>query len=460
MAIINYEGEREATVHDSSSYGKKIIEFMELRDYSLVKDSDTDGILQDKIFRRPLFDGERETYVEVKYTDLGLSDRDFLAEFGKYFIMYMEKQNKFYFKLFARKLKNFTKWKLIFDDVSNKYDEIKKFRVNIKEALSEDLKNKFNSFEIRDFKSFVRQVEIIQAGYEKLVQKIIDLRDNKKFNKNESYLNEKQRLIYKKEKLSSNLIKVEDLPKIYVYDLSQEIESDFWRSKDANLFFPYKEKAISINPLPIEVVKKYALSNLPLNKTIDELDLDDREKLNIKKRVIELFIISKGKNTNYTFNRDFNCLYVIYEKVVNYPLKLKGKEGHKRRMVARPYFKDKKLNFVTHRALKFRVTDINGELFIVFNFFRLFTKDGKDMIEGESAKNLHYKFRPSKSSNLQEYSVLNFLITLLDLKTKTLNSKNFIVTKPVELESPCKASEGELFDEKIDYDTIDLEDEE
>src|SRR3989344_2917640 len=441
MAITNYEGEREATVHDSSSYGKKIIEFMELRDYSLVKDSYTDGIFQDKVFRRPNFDGEKETYVEIKYTNLSLSDKDFLAGFGKYFIMYMESSTKFYFKLFARNLKNFTTW--------------------IKESLSEDLKNKFNSFEMRDFKAFVGQIEIIKIGYEKLIQKITDLKENKKFNKNENYLTEKQKLVYQKEKIFSNLVKVGTLPKIYVYNLSQGLEPTFWNSKDINKFITYKEKAISINPLPNDIIKKYCLGNTPEYKDIDNMGLDDEERLNLRKRVTELFIISKGENTNYTFNRNFNCLYVIYEKVTSSPLKMKGKEGHKRRMVARPYFKDKKLNFVTHRALKFRVTDFDGELFIIFNFFRLFTKDGREIIEGESAKRLNYGFRPTNSSNLQEHSVLDFLITLLDLKTKTLNHQNFIATKSLELESPCKASEIELFDESPNYELMDeSEDEE
>jgi len=97
----------------------------------------------------------------------------------------------------------------------------------------------------------------------------------------------------------------------------------------------------------------------------------------------------------------------------------------------------------------------------IFNFFRLFTKDGREIIEGESAKRLNYGFRPTNSSNLQEHSVLDFLITLLDLKTKTLNHQNFIATKSLELESPCKASEIELFDESPNYELMDeSEDEE
>ncbi len=96
---------------------------------------------------------------------------------------------------------------------------------------------------------------------------------------------------------------------------------------------------------------------------MDDIGLSDEEKLNLKKRVTELFIISKRENTNYTFRRDFNFLYVIYENVTNRPLKMKGKEGYKKKMVQDPYFKEKKLNFATHRALKFRITDFEGDIF-------------------------------------------------------------------------------------------------
>lgn len=457
MTVTNYEGEREATTHNSSSYGKKVIEFMELRGYFLVKDSDTDGIFQDKVFRRPDFDGNKETYSEIKYTELSLSDKDFLAEFGKYFIMYMENPNKFYFKIFAKKLVNINRWKTIFDDALGKYKEIKKFRASIKDELTSDLKEKFNSFDDKNFKAFVGQTDLIQIGYEKLVQKINDLKESKKFNNNEGYLEEKHRLVYQKEKILGNIYSVGDLPKVYIYDFNGEVEEDFWNSKDSFKFFPYKDKVISLYPLTEDIIKRYSLENCE-NEDVDNLDFEDNEKLNLKKRVVELFIISKGENTNYTYLRQYGCLYVIYDNITKNPLKIKGKEGHKRRVVARPYFNGDKLNFVTHRALRFRITDFDNDIYIVFNFFRLFSKDGKRLIEGESAKRLHYRFKSKTSSNFNEHSLLDFLITLLDLKTKSLNHDNFISTKQIELESPCKASEGEIFDENESLED-ELEDE-
>ncbi|MDD5193841.1 MAG: hypothetical protein PHF67_04635 [Candidatus Nanoarchaeia archaeon] len=457
MTLTNYEGEREATTHNSSSYGKKIIEFMELRGYFLVKDSDTDGIFQDKVFRKPDFDGERETYVEVKYTELSLSNTDFLSEFGKYFVMYMENPNKFYFKIFTKKLINLNRWKAIFDDAISKYQEVKKFRSSVRDVLSADLKQKFNLFDDKNFKAFVGQIDLVQIGYEKLVQKINDLKENKKFNNNESYLEEKHRLVYQKEKILGNIYSVGDLPKVYTYDFKGDVDENFWYSKDSYRFFPYKDKVISIYPLTEDIIKRYSLKNCK-NKKIDDLDLDSNEKLNLKKRVVELFIISKGENVNYTFLRDYGCLYVIYDNVNKNPLKFKGKEGHKKRVVARPYYNGDKLNFVTHRALKFRVTDFDNDIYIIFNFFRLFSKDGKKLIEGENAKRLHYRFKSKTSSNFNEHSLLDFLITLLDLKTKSLNYDNFIPTKQIELESPCKAAEGELFDERESLED-DLEDE-
>lgn len=66
MPIINLEGEREAKTIDSKFYAEKIVEYLQLRDYYLVTDATFDGCFEDLIFKRPKFDGDRETKVEIK----------------------------------------------------------------------------------------------------------------------------------------------------------------------------------------------------------------------------------------------------------------------------------------------------------------------------------------------------------------------------------------------------------
>ncbi|CAG0966978.1 hypothetical protein METP3_01207 [Methanosarcinales archaeon] len=457
MTLINLEGEREAKTLSSYEYGEKIIEYLQLRDYYLIKDSNIDGIFQDKIFRRPKFDGVRETVLEVKYTELGLRDEDFLKEFAKYYILYMrqKEQNRFYFKVYARKLKNIEKWKDIFDEIKLLDTEIIGFKKRIEDILDDTTKSTFLSYSNEEFNDFLSDCEVVQAGHDRLIQEIEYLKNSKKFDTTEEYLIEKPHLIYEPETLTGNLVKVEKFPdEIFIggIDYSKDF-GNFWGRPDADQYVPYKNVLFSTKPFPDSIVENYLFSYSCAKANLSEYILDEEDLLNLKKKIIKSFIISKGSLVGCWFNRRADCLFFPHFNPHQNIQKIDGKSGHKRRIISRVYVKHDRLNFVVHRALKFRVTDMNNELYIIFNSFRLFTEDGRKIIVGDNAKKLHYSFPPNKAFNNIEKSKLDFLVTLLDLRTRDWYHPSFIVTsEPIELIVPCHSISTQIFEEEDNHE--------
>ena len=95
---------------------------MELDGFILVRSSSSVTMTQDLVFRKPIIEGDTEIYVETKFDDVSLSDKSFLTELGRYFILYEAKLDRpFDFYMFLRKCRNWTKWRPIFS--SKSYNE-------------------------------------------------------------------------------------------------------------------------------------------------------------------------------------------------------------------------------------------------------------------------------------------------------------------------------------------------
>jgi len=466
MPIINLEGERESTTTGSEQYGKKIIEYLNEMGYSLEKDSNIHGIFQDKIFRRPSLDGVRETVVEVKNTKLSLSDKDFLSELGKYFLLYeaQKDENKFFMKIFVKQLANFSKWKKIFDILKYQKNESKKLFSHISKAMNDDELNKMLQHDFPTFEKFIKKIEIVSVSYDKLVQWIDKLKQEKLFDKDELILKEDANIEYTNDPIIGNIIPIKQIPqKLLIGEVDNS--SKYWGFWDANEYVLYKEQLFSFKKIPPHI--KGMLKNDVKVQDIDKLGFDEDEMNDIKKRLAKSFIISKAANAGYYYNRKLNCIYFPHKDVKIKFNKIGDIFGRKKRIVSKVFYKnedEKEVNFVEHRALKFRIIQIEDSLYFVYNFFRLFTEDGKKIITGDYARRLHMKFRPTKAFNNIIKSKLDFLVTLLRLNSKDLLHNHYVrFEKPISLMVPCKPLSGEIFDEivtDINYDWEESDDSE
>ena len=457
LPIINLEGEREAKTQDSEFYGSKVIEYLQLRDYYLIKDSNFDGTFDDLTFRRPKFDGKLETKVEIKNTDLSLSDPDFLREFGDYFITYMNKdQEQFYMKFFVRKLRNFQKWKNIFESNKQNSDDVKIFKSMILKHIDVQQKEKICSYTESDFNNFISNCEITQVNYQKMIEKIDQLKKEKKFSTDQDYLIEKSNLIYEPEKIIGNIVRVEKLPEIlFVGTLKLRSEfNNLWKRPDADHYVQYKSQLYSVKPINKNIINNYLNGSKYKKIKFSDINLGEDEYLIFKKRIVAAYVISKAASVGFYYNRRLHCLYSPHKNLSNQEHKIKEKRGGRHRSLSKVYYdEDRNVNFVAHKALKINVIDIDKELFIIFNNFRIFTTNGKRVIVGDSAKKLHSKFPPIKAYNNIEISRLNFLVGLLELNTLDFSHSNHVITSNnIELTVECQPERGEIYTDDFDYE--------
>lgn len=447
MALINLEGEREATTQNSEEYGKKVIEFLNLQGHHLEHDSNIEGCFQDKIFRNRKIDGDKKTVVEVKDTSLSLLDKDFLREYGANFKINLKEEFNFF--IFARHLASLEgNWKKIFDLQTQKESILKKFFSKVKQEMNDE------ELDYEQFKKFVNSTKVYQCSYNKLYQKIEQIKRDNVFDSDADYLKEDENLVYKTEELNSNIYKVTKFPqKLYVADLKSKSQfNNIWNLPTADKYVQEQGKLYSVRKIPHYILEQYC--DISTNKEINfsEILFEGDEKINFIKRIIRSYIICKSS--------DEGCYYYRKNKLIYFPHKnlslekqKKSIEGEKQRYVSKVLYKENgEVNFVLHRALKFKVVQIRDDFFVIFDVFKLFTTDGTRIISGESARKIDSKFPPTKSYNNEEKSKLGFLIKSIGLFKYDFFHKNNFLFKQIKFSMPCKAEFGEIFNENFDYE--------
>jgi hypothetical protein len=453
MPYTNLLGEREALTQNSEDYGSKIVEYMKKRGYVLVGDSSIDGSLSDLIFKRPLADGQKETKVEVKFSDLSLYDTSFLQELGKHFITYMNRpiNNRFFLKIFVRKSKASGNWKKVFEKGDN--IAIEQLMVKIESKLSPEDQEDFKKFSFDDFVNFISDCHAIQAGYLSLIQKIGQLVESSKFDVNQNYLQEKENIIQTKETLTANTLKVISFPKDVWIAKAKKITDmkKFWQENFEELLYLSKKHIISLTPIiPIRNIYRYidetSVEKIPFKVWFET---DDEETVKILKNLIKKYIIHKGKQMEMRYDSKLNCLYYPHKVLKREIQKVKG------RKVSRVFYGENgKVNFVEHYGITVGVLFLNREFYVILDHIRLFTNDGYEILREKSAKALHYKFTRKFAFNDVERSKFFFWNDLFSFKNRTLSYKVFFrLSDPITIESPVRTEGGEHYDKIDEYDT-------
>jgi len=442
VTFISLKGNRESLTRKSEEYKKKVIEYMKSRGYMLTHDSYFDGTLPDLIFKRIFIEGDKETWVETKNTELSLKDGKFLSELGRVFNAYIHRNEpqRFNYFIFVKKCLSQRIWKNIFEETKVYPDDVKNLMKSIEENLKgKDLEN-FKQHSFDELNYFVNDITLLEGDYANLSEDIDANIESEHFSVDSSLLRDISKVSTKTEKLLSNIMKVTSLPKvIWIAECKDKIGSDFWKNnRDAIAYF-HKNKIYSVRPISSKsTIHQYINSETVHKINIDKWVEDEKIKNTILKYLIKSFIIYKGRKIGLTYYQEQECLFFQDHRPYMSPV-----HKYKNRVVSRTY-----TGFIKHDALKLDVKQITKDFFVIFDLILLFTKNGRLVITGDESTKLHRKFRKSFTFNDSEMNKLLFWIKAFGFTTMTLNGEQeyFTLSPPIQIESPVSYEGGEEFD--------------
>ena len=270
------------------------------------------------------------------------------------------------------------------------------------------------------------------------------------------------------------MVKIRDLPdKLWVVSLKSGIDADFWKTSRGLFVYPLKKKLYCLNKLDNSVIDKY-LDNSTWSETETlKLTDDSEENINIIKNFIRQFIIYKGQQRGLRYDGKLKCLFfnnkklyanlkkkrrivaTVYPKISNEDRYASLAENRqlvkfskkKRRGNSYQTYRLDEVNFVRHYGLNFYPDYFDGEFYVVFNVIIMFTKDGGEIIRGESAQKIHYSFTQKFAYNDTELSKLSYWISLLGIGNKSFSDANgFSISIPLQIKATTSYKSGQQFD--------------
>jgi hypothetical protein len=427
MPIYNWLGGAETSHATAQIYKDKVAELLQLDSYILIQTSSDVAMTPDLILRKPDTEGKTDIYVETKFDDVSLSDKDFLSELARYFILYTSNLTEpFDFYLYFRKLRNFSKWKQIFS--ANSYDEeiCKAFFKTLieNEDLNDQSQQKVKEKGFDNFKKFIADTYVHQMDYERLLMKI---EQRKKGQKNQTYgyeyylrelppINQKQQII-------GNFAEIKNFSgSIYSWEIYNAQYKDIY-----NAIMRYEPIVLKGRFLySLEQTTGTNLRNYVREETFKKFDPEDwllegwilegSDKLSILQTLYKKYILNYGvskKGCNYLRHRSADLLFFSHADYSKPLYKVEGKQ------VTR-FFKDTPSPFVKHEAIEIEVKIYEQRLFAFFNPTVIFTNKDKELITGSDVKKLHDKFSPNKyDTNLTILGDMKWWFNLLCDKGKT-----------------------------------------
>lgn len=421
MPIYNWLGGGEVSHATSDLYKKKVVEFLELDGFILIRDSSRVAMTPDLIFRKPEIEGKTDIYVETKYDDVSLSDKDFLSELGRYFILYMfNTEDSFDLYLYFRKCKNLSKWKQIFS--ASSFDEDTCFTffkaLSQNEDLNKEDRQKIAEKPFGDFRRFVSDTYVHQIDYDVLSMRIDEIKKGRKDRSHgyDYYLRELAP-IKQKQRIIGNFVEIQDYSgPLYSYEIEDDIEYktiyDLVKGFEpihlnGNVF--YCLECIG------EGLKKYVKEETCKISDPKEWIRENPDKLFILQILYKKYILNSGvgRGCSHVFDRGD----VLYFSHRDYTKDLQHIEG---KQVTR-LFKDTASPFVKHEAIEVDVKIYDRRLFAFFSPKVLFSDQNKEIITGRDVKRLHQKFSPNKyDTNKTILGDMEWWFNFLCAKRKTL----------------------------------------
>ncbi len=411
MAIIRLGKTREATGFTSERYKSAIRKYMESMGYAQLTDSRYEGHVADMVFG-PLGQAPwSEVRVESKATDLSLSTAGLASEIRSYLKEWLSRPSgsRFKFMIFAKKLVNLTRWDSIWGDSLSQSEAMDWLTSDLDEASAAYF---VEPTRIKEVASFFSEASVVEGNDIDL----IDMAEEKKkvvLSANEirqralrqlSQMDQRARPIPKKSELVGNLLLFTPPSSFAVLGVGSlsatEIRDLMWRRDSP----PYKiiqtGELITLNDRDADEDFKVLNPTRLRNLGLYELD--------------SIYPGSLAELTNFAIGKMLRRLGVGFFGNRSYFLAEEQAKMHKSRIlelssgesmqVAKPYMLKQKgatledtgegdLNFVFHQAFGLRYRRLWDQHFVEFKLGKLYTKDGRRVIEGPRAAKLDAHFR-------------------------------------------------------------------
>jgi len=398
MPLFNYLGGQEVSHQTSEQYKEKIIDLMELDGFILVRSSSSVALTQDLVFRKPIIEGDIEIYVETKFADVSLSDKSFLTELGRYFILYETKKDRpFDFYMFLRKCRNWNKWRQIFSSQSYNEDTSAKLYKDIleKAELNTDEFSKIRNMEFRFFKRFLSDTYVNQISYDRLLMEIEKRSKNRKSLSGYDFYLQEFDPFHSRENILCNFSEFINFPSnLYVYQLKKDVKIvDIYNKIPSFLPIWVKNDVLYslfiIDDSLMQFVKSLEYKDYNFQLMYNENKIEKRTVQILLKKLILNASVEKG--CNYVRYKGDN-LYFKYE---DYQVEKQYLEG---KLVAR-LFRDSKTPFVRHNAIKIDVREYANLFYLILTPISLFSNTKDELITGLDVVKLHLAFTPNRYDN-------------------------------------------------------------
>lgn len=404
-------GGREVSNRTSENYKSKIIDVLHLDGYLLLRDSSSISMTPDLVFKKPFTEGETEIWVESKYANVSLHDKDFLTEIARYFISYMEKgaDEKFDLYVFVRKCQNWTGWRHLFSSRLYREEEALAFYQELleKAKLREEEREKIAHYHFGDFEEFLTDCFVHQVNYDGLLMKIEQWKKgNRRVKASEFYTREIEPL-RSKEEVIGNFAEIIDLPEnVYIADLKMSTRSEemfreiprhrpYWL-KWGQIFslFPLEDYDASLRKF-IDVDSLYS-------RDFSMWISDSYKHRGIAQILMKRYVLERGVDVGCSY-REYKGSNLFFE--------------HENLDEELQQFQDKQVSrvfsyadppFVKHNAIAVSVKGYGHRNYLFLSAKNLFTEDGRTLIKGKRVMRLHEIFSPSKYET--NYSVFRDLL--------------------------------------------------
>ncbi len=411
MAIIRLGKTREATGFTSERYKSAIRKYLEAMGYAQLTDSRYEGHLTDMIFR-PLGNAPwPEVRVESKATELSLSASGLTSEIRSYMKDWLSSpiESRFKFMIFAKKLINPSRWDSIWGDTLSQSEALKWLITDLDETSA---KYFTEPGRVKEVGSFFSEASVVEGNDVDL----IDMAEEKRkvvLSANEirqralrqlSQMDQRSRPILKKSELIGNLIHFTPPSSYAVLGVGSLTFTDIRNSLSTRDCPPYRfiqsGELVTINDS--ESYESFGVLNPTRLRNLDLTELDST------------YPGAVAEITNFSIGKMLRRLGVTFFNNKSYFLAQSEAKAHKSRIlelssgeymqVAKPYWLRHKgslsedttegeLNYVFHQAFSLRYRKLWDQHFIQLKLGKLYTKDGRTVIEGTRATKLDAHFR-------------------------------------------------------------------
>jgi hypothetical protein len=430
----NYKGEREGLSQKDRNYKEQIRKFMELRGYSLVKDSHTDSILSDMVFRRVPDMGETEILLEAKDTKLSLSDDDFAREIGSYYKKYRRRKVDQRFRLFivASGLAATNRWKKVFEEEKWDQDEITKLKSEAKSKSGDDGDLEWSE---EAFKEFLGDSTLIQADYLDLKAKIDELERKQGFDPSKFYIQESE-VMNEKDKIKSNLVKVARYPQ-------KMLSAEHKKINDIRTFYS-ENKA---EPVALKFHKLHSIQNFNLlsnsitkyKKENSEVETSsfkewltgDQDEESVAKEIFRKYVIQEAKENGFS-HEYYRGRHILYREHPDMDESENKVQGWKFTRV----YEDRNTPVVRHKSIELDIKMYNDEMYLAIAPSIVFSYDGQNLIKnGKTVSKLHDSIGSNYDTNDRVLNLVEMWYNRLKLhEDKLAQKRKFKTTKPISME--------------------------